>query len=158
MKKTYQIILKVSKYLLIIFLSFSVIASLSFIFFSRKLDYKLPTHTSYDVYDPTTRKPIQVTMLYNMAPLMVEFMGGGRHRPLCGPANGMDITDYIPGTVRFTPRITPKVNQKSLMEDIRVNYAAKVNASSDALTIETCYTSQEAFTQASFIVHKTSTF
>lgn len=51
MKKTYQIILKVSKYLLIIFLSFSVIASLSFIFFSRKLDYKLPTHTSYDVYD-----------------------------------------------------------------------------------------------------------
>ncbi|MGN1296098.1 MAG: transglycosylase domain-containing protein, partial [Bacilli bacterium] len=51
MKKTYRIILKISKYLLIIFLSLSVIASLSFIFLSRKLDYKLPTHTSYDVYD-----------------------------------------------------------------------------------------------------------
>lgn len=107
--------------------------------------------TSYDVYDPTTRKPIQVTMLYSMAPLMVEFMAGGRHRPLCGPANGMDITDYIPGTVRFTPRITPKVNQKSLMEDIRVNYAAKVDPTSDTLTIETCYTSQEAYTQASYV-------
>lgn len=107
--------------------------------------------TSYDVYDPTTRKPVQVTMLYNMAPLMVNFFIGGRYRPLCGEANGMDITDYIPGTVRFTPRITPRVNQKSLLEDIRVNYATRVDPTRDNLTIETCYTSQEAYTQASFI-------
>lgn len=107
--------------------------------------------TSYDVYDPTTKKPIQVTMLYNMAPLMVEFFAGGRNRPLCGPSNGMTINDYIAGTVRFSPRITPYVNQKSLLEDIRVNYATKTDSTSDELTIETCYTSQEAYTQASFI-------
>ena len=107
--------------------------------------------TSYDIYDPLTKKPIQVTMNYGMAPLMVEFFKNGRNRPLCGASNGMTITDYIPGTVRFTPRITPKVNQKSLLEDIRVNYAAKVDSTTDALTIETCYTSQEAYTQASFI-------
>ena len=63
----------------------------------------------------------------------------------------MTINDYIPGTVRFSPRITPFVNQKSLLEDIKVNYATKTDATSDELTIETCYTSQEAFTQASFI-------
>jgi hypothetical protein len=107
--------------------------------------------TSYDVYDPVTAKPIQVTMLYSMAPLMVDFFANGRYRPLCGASNGMAITDYIPGTVRYTPRITPKVNQKSLMEDMRINYAAKISASSDNLIIETCYTSQEAFTQASYI-------
>jgi hypothetical protein len=107
--------------------------------------------TSYDVYDPTTKKPIQVTMLYNMAPLMIAFFNGGRNRPLCGPTNGMSFTDYIPGTVRFSPRITPKTNQKSLLEDIRVNYATRVDAASDELTIETCYTSQDAYTQASFI-------
>lgn len=107
--------------------------------------------TSYDIYDPLTKKPIQVTMTYGMAPKMVEFFKNGRNRPLCGASNGMTITDYIPGTVRFTPRITPKVNQKSLLEDLRVNYAAKVDSITDALTIETCYTSQEAYTQASFI-------
>jgi hypothetical protein len=90
-------------------------------------------------------------MLYSMAPLMVDFFANGRYRPLCGASNGMAITDYIPGTVRYTPRITPKVNQKSLMEDMRINYAAKISASSDNLIIETCYTSQEAFTQASYI-------
>ena len=107
--------------------------------------------TSYDVYDPVTKKPIQVTMLYNMAPLMVAFFAGGRNRPLCGPSNGMTINDYIPGTVRFSPRITPFVNQKSLLEDIKVNYATKTDAASEELTIETCYTSQEAYSQASFI-------
>lgn len=107
--------------------------------------------TSYDVYDPITKKPIQVTMLYNMAPLIIDFFAGGRNRPLCGPSNGMVINDYIPGTVRFSPRITPVVNQKSLLEDIKVNYAIRTDASTDELTIETCYTSQEAYTQASFI-------
>jgi hypothetical protein len=107
--------------------------------------------TSYDVYDPLTATPIQVTMMYNMAPLMVAFFAGGRNRPLCGPSNGMSFTDYIAGTVRYTPRITPNTNQKSLLEDLRVNYAAKTDASSDELVIETCYTSQEAYSQASFI-------
>ena len=53
--------------------------------------------------------------------------------------------------IRFSPRITPRVNQKSLLEDIKVNYAMKVDASVEQLVIETCYTSQEDFTQASFI-------
>lgn len=107
--------------------------------------------TSYSIYDPATKKPIQVTMNYGMAPLMVDFFKNGRNRALCGAANGMTITDYIPGSVNFTPRITPKVNQKSLLEDLRVNYAIKVDSTSDALTIETCYTSQEAYTAASYI-------
>ena len=106
--------------------------------------------TSYSIYDPLTKKPIQVTMNYGMAPLMVDFFKNGRNRALAGPANGMVITDYIPGSVSFTPRITPKVNQKSLLEDLRVNYAADIDGS-DTLTIETCYTSQEAMTQASYI-------
>lgn len=107
--------------------------------------------TSYSIYDPATKKPIQVTMNYGMAPLMVDFFKNGRNRPLCGASNGMTITDYIPGSVSFTPRITPKVNQKSLLEDLRVNYAIKADSASDALTIETCYTSQEAWTQASYV-------
>lgn len=107
--------------------------------------------TSYDIYDPLTKKPIEVTMMYGMAPLMIPFFTGGRNRPLCGPANSMAITNYIPNSVRFSPRITPRVNQKSLLEDIKVNYAMKVDASVEQLVIETCYTSQEDFTQASFI-------
>lgn len=107
--------------------------------------------TSYDVYDPITRKPIQVTMLYSLAPLMVNFFGGGRHRPLCGESNNLMITDYIPGTIRYVPRVTPKVNQKTMLEDIRVNYACKYSSDTDALTPETCYTSQEVESQSSFI-------
>lgn len=107
--------------------------------------------TSYDVYDPLTKKPIQVTMTYGMAPLMVNFFGGGRHRPLCGETNGMVISDYIDGTIRFVPRKTPKVNQKTQLEDLRINYACKYSSETDSITPETCYTSQEIETQSSYI-------
>lgn len=113
--------------------------------------YQALYSTSYDVYDPLTKRPIQVTMMYGMAPLMIDFFNGGRYRPLCGPSNGMQITNYIPGTIRWVPRITPKVNQKTQLEDLRVNYCCKTDPSTDALVIETCYTSQEELSDASYV-------
>ena len=58
------------------------------------------------------------------------------------------IPEAIEGTVNFIPKITPAGNQKTEMEDLRINYAAYINGT---LTLETCYTSQERFTQLSYI-------
>lgn len=104
--------------------------------------------TTYDVYDPVTRKQVNVTMMYDFAPLLVNHFANGRFRPLAGEFNNLILTSAIEGTVNFIPKITKTVNQKTMLEDTRINYAAYNGAS---LVVETLYTSQELYTQLSYI-------
>ena len=73
--------------------------------------------TSYKVYDPYTQKPIHVTSIYSLVDHIVSHFLTGRHLPFAG----YSITDYIEGTIDFIPKQTPNVNQKELLEAIKVN-------------------------------------
>lgn len=106
--------------------------------------------TSYDIIDPYSKKQISVTIGMALAKLMVNHMNAGRILPVCGIKHDMVITDAIPGTVNFCPVICPEPlgNQKEIMEELRVNYATYIG---EDLVIETEYTSQELYSQFSFL-------
>ena len=101
----------------------------------------------YDIIDPYTKKQITVTMGYSLARIITKHFVNGRNRPLCGIKFEATIPEAIEGTLNFVPKITPAGNQKTDMEDLKINYASYLNGT---LTIETCYTSQEKYTQLSY--------
>ena len=104
--------------------------------------------TTYNILNPENGKRIKVSMMYDLAGIMVNHFINGAFRPTAGSANGMVLASAIPGTVNFTPRITPAVNQKSLLEDVRINYAIFQD---DQCVVQSLYTSQEPYTQLSYI-------
>ena len=104
--------------------------------------------TTYQIYDPSTRNRIRVTMMYDFAANMVDHFINGAYKPLAGEINSMVLPNAIEGTINFTPRITPVVNQKSLLEDARINYAI---FQSGQCIVQSLYTSQEAYTQLSYV-------
>lgn len=105
-------------------------------------------HTTYQIYDPETQKRIRVTMMYDFARCMINHFRLRVAHPAAGAANDMVLPSAIEGTINFTPRKTPKVNQKQLLDDLRVNYAA-FNTSGQCI-VNTLYTSQTEYTQLSY--------
>lgn len=104
--------------------------------------------TTYQIYDPETKKKERVTMMYDFARDCVTHFVNGAYRPLAGSVNGMYLDNAIDGTINFTPRITPNINQKSLLDDMRVNYAIFQN---DRCVVQSLYTSQADYTQLSYV-------
>lgn len=104
--------------------------------------------TSYDVIDPYSKKQITVSIGYTLTKLMVQHFIGGRSRPLAGMLNDFIIGDAIKGTVNIIPVITPSVNQKEELEDLKINYASYYD---DNLIVESLYTGNEKFSEFSFI-------
>ena len=105
-------------------------------------------YTTYQIYNPETKKRIRVTMMYDLAAAMVGHFANGCYRPVAGTANNMVLPNAIQGTINFTPRITPEVNQKSLLDSARINYAI---FEGDVCVVQSTYSSQNDFTQLSFI-------
>lgn len=97
--------------------------------------------TTYDVKDPYTRKNINVTMLYDMALLLVDHFAGPFNAPLAGYVNNFVLPSAIKGTINFTPRKTPQVDQKKAIDDLRINYAI---FNGDDCVVQSLYTSQAA--------------
>lgn len=104
--------------------------------------------TSYQIYDPETYKRIRVTMMYDMAADAVAHFTNGPYRPLAGTVNGFVLSNAIEGTINFVPRITPDVNQKSELDDLRINYAIFQNGQ---CIVQSLYTSQADYTQLSYV-------
>ena len=104
--------------------------------------------TSYQIYDPSNGKRIKVTMMYDLAAVLVSHFANGAYHPVAGIANNIILRSAIKGTINFTPRITPHVNQKSMLEDIKINYAI---FDQDQCVVQTLYTSQDQYTQLSYI-------
>ena len=104
--------------------------------------------TYYQIYDPHTKKRIRVTMMYDLAGCLVEEFNTGIHYPTAGIANGFILESAIEGTVNFIPRITPEINQKQLIDDLRVNYAIFQNGK---CVLQSLYTSQEVDSQLSYV-------
>lgn len=104
-------------------------------------------YTTYQIYDPETKIRERVTMMYDFARTCVVHFTKGAYRPLAGVVNDMILPSAIEGTINFTPRITPKVNQKSLLDDKRINYAIFVDGQ---CVVQSLYTSQIAYSQLSY--------
>ena len=104
--------------------------------------------TSYTIKDPNTFKNIEVTMLYDMAACVVRGFTNGIVNPLAGTYNGYILDSAIEGTLNFSPIITPAVNQKEAFEDLRLNYAI---FQEDTCVVQSEYTSQEAYTELSYV-------
>ena len=86
--------------------------------------------------------------MYNLCQLFVGHFINGRHRPFMGQLYGITFPDVIRGTVNFTPKNTPKEDQKQEIDDLRINYAGYYQG---LLTMETDYTSQNRSTQLSWL-------
>ena len=120
-----------------------------FVKIKTKDRYTAPFLTSYNVKDPVTLRDIEVTMTYDMAaPLVNMFLTGTASAPTAGIVNGFVLTDAIKGTINFTPVVTPAVDQKQALDDLRLNYAI---FQGDQCVVQTEYTSQEDWTELSYI-------
>ena len=103
--------------------------------------------TYYQIKDPVTKKNIEVTMCYDLANILVSHIANVPFAPLAGTANGMILSSAIKGTLNFVPVVAPQMNQKDALDKIRVNYAIFED---DNCVVQSCYTSQEPYTQLSY--------
>lgn len=104
--------------------------------------------TCYEVVDPETQRNIRVSMMYDFVAVLVEHYLTGPFNPVAGVANNAILTEAIKGTVNFIPYVTPTNNQKQAIEDIKVNYAI---FEGDNCVVQSEYTSQDAYTQLSYV-------
>lgn len=103
--------------------------------------------TYYQIKDPVTKKNIEVTMCYDLAEVLVSHIANVPFAPPAGTANGMILKSAIKGTLNFVPVVAPQMNQKDALDKIRVNYAIFED---DNCVVQSCYTSQEPYTQLSY--------
>lgn len=105
--------------------------------------------TTYDIIDDFSRKQIRVTMLHGVAPLLVNHYMNNPNAPVAGEFNNFIITEAIENTLNLIPRITPSIDMKTILDDLRVNYA---NYSSDdgIVSVQSTYTSQDHWGPLSF--------
>ena len=99
------------------------------------------------ISDPYTQKDITVTLTYLLALKFITHCTNGINNPFCGIRYGVTFPEIKYGTLNFIPSVTPKYDQKTQMNDKRLNYCAYHN---ELLVMETDYTSLEAYTQWSF--------
>jgi hypothetical protein len=95
---------------------------------------------AWDVIDAWTKKQITVTAPYSMAKTLVTHLVDRRSAPTCGILYDFVFPEVIEGSVTFLPKVTPFVDQKTLMADMNLNYASYINGT---LTMETCFTTQD---------------
>lgn len=95
---------------------------------------------AWDIIDSWTKKRITVTAPFSIAPKLVTHLNDRRSAPVCGILYDFVFSDVIEGSVTFLPKVTPNVDQKTMLADSNINYASYVN---NALTLETCFTAQD---------------
>lgn len=103
---------------------------------------------SWDVIDPYSKKQITVTPGYNLAKLLPKHISEKRHAPLAGQLHGFVFDDIVEGTVNFLPKSIPGKDQKEDLFEKRINFISYFN---NIATMESEYTTQEAYTGFSFL-------
>lgn len=105
-------------------------------------------HNSWDVIDPYSKKQITVTIMYSLVSRLVKHFLNGIARPFAGMKYEVTFPEVIEETVNFIPKKTPALDQKKVVDDLRINYCGYY---SGLLVLETEYTSQEIHTQLSYL-------
>ena len=102
---------------------------------------------AYEILDPYSKRSVKVTEVYTISGLMIDHLKNSRNIPFAGEANQAILTDAKKGTITFLPTVNPTIDEKTELEDLRVNFASYFT---DRLIIETLYTAQAEYTQLSF--------
>ena len=113
-----------------------------------KTKFNAEYYTTYQIYDPETKVRERVSMMYDFSRDMISHFASGVYRPIAGVANNMVLSSAIEGTINFTPRIIPNVNQKQLLDDLRINYAIFEEG---RCVVQSLYTAQPEMSQLSYI-------
>ena len=113
----------------------------------RKDRYTSVIGTTYQIKDPVTYRNITVTANYDLATCLVKHFTENAFAPLAGQFNGFILDSAIEDTVNFSPLVTPNVNQKQAIDDLRVNYAI---FQGNLCTMQSEYTIQNEYTELSF--------
>lgn len=71
------------------------------------------------VEDQFTRKHVPVTITYAMSRVIINHLNNRKSSPYCGSIYDWTFPEFIEGTLNFTPKITPKVNQKEELADMK---------------------------------------
>lgn len=116
----------------------------SFVSHRNCADYYL----SYDIIDPYSHKQITVTSTFELTELFVEHCRNGRHRPNAGIPNNFILKRAIKGTESFIPVKHKYSDQRQTLDTAHVNYCIYHD---NQLVVETNWTSQEEYSQMSFI-------
>lgn len=106
--------------------------------------------TTYDVIDKYSQKRINVTMTYSLIDPLVAHFKNAPYQPFAGVINGFTLDDALAETINFIPVTTPEFDQIDLLADLAVNYATYHEYNGD-LTVVSTYTSQDIYTQLSYI-------
>jgi hypothetical protein len=126
------------------------------------------TSLNMKIRDPYTNRVIDVTGTYNLSNTMIKFFINGAGRVFAGIGNGISITNIIPESVNYVPKVYPTDNLRSLSQinntyisdddaivnepqrmcDARINYASYYN---NVLTIDTEYTLNPTDSEYSYI-------
>ena len=89
-------------------------------------------------------------MLYDIVTPLVRHFVNSPYSPPAGIINGFTLDSAIRDSINFIPVTSPEFDQIGLLDDIRVNYATYHEYGGD-LTVVALYTSQNAYTQLSWI-------
>ena len=104
--------------------------------------------TTFDVIDPYSKKQINVTLMYALMSKTIDHFNNRSNSPFCGIKYGFTFEEAIEGTVNYIPKITPKYDRKTDMCDNLINFCSYING---VLTLETEYTSQDPYTQLTWV-------
>lgn len=102
---------------------------------------------AYDVLDTYSKKNVKVTSIYTISRLMINHLMSNRSLAFAGETNDAILTDAVRGTLTFAPKVTPLIDEKTELEDLRVNFASYFK---DKLILESLYTSSDKHTQLSY--------
>ena len=115
---------------------------------AAKSRYVYQTFLAYDIIDPYTNRQIKVTAMYDLVAKLVPHFANGRSRAFAGIKHDVILESAIKGTVNFIPKIVPSINQNQVLDDAKINYASYYDG---RLVMETEYSTQERYTQLSYI-------
>lgn len=114
-----------------------------------KSSFVMDYMSTYEIIDNFSKKQVRVTMTHGLSALLVSHYATNIAAPIAGSFNGFVITEAVDGTLNFAPRKTPKVNQKELLDDLRVNFANYI-ANTSQLIVQSTYTTQEKWGPLSY--------
>jgi len=104
--------------------------------------------TTYQIYDPEALTKIKVTCMYDLSRILIDHIANRPYAPIAGYANSMILPSAIKGTLNFTPRVTPSVDQKQVIDDLRLNYAIYEQ---DDLVVQSTWCSLDYYSQLSYV-------
>ena len=113
-----------------------------------KSKYVAIYHNSFKIIDEFTKKEIEVTMPYLLAPKLVNHISTGVGKPFAGIANNITFPEIIEKSINFMPVVIPGLDQKQILADHNINYISYYD---DLPVMEAMWTNDDAYTQLSFL-------